>query len=104
MPIVAARMRRYAPCTGKLPACTFSYFLFLLTSSFVVQSLRSHPRHHTQHKDSDNDTQCKDRDRDCVQGSVFVPPLTRAPGIMPPGNTIPPLSPLQCLCFSLLHN
>src|SRR5216683_5023296 len=32
----------YAPCTSLPPACTVSFFFFLLTSSFVVQSLHSH--------------------------------------------------------------
>jgi hypothetical protein len=56
MPIAAAHTCRCAPCAGKPPACTFSYFLFLLTSSFMVQSPRSRPRHHTQHKDGNTHT------------------------------------------------
>src|SRR6266851_9064250 len=43
---------RHAPCTGLPPACKFSFFLFLLTSSFVVQSPHSH---HHQHNDHDRD-------------------------------------------------
>src|SRR6266851_8611186 len=35
-------LHRRASCAGLPPACMFSFFFFLLTSSFVVQSLRSH--------------------------------------------------------------
>ena len=84
-----------APCAGLPPACMFSFFFFLLTSSFVVQSLRSHhlpcrqtcgcpllpgpatttaKPHAAQQQHPRHHTWCDDHDRDCntTRGTMTV--------------------------------